>query len=754
MKTAANPDEVRKQLDRVLSSDGFANTVKLQGFLRYVVEQTLAGRTGEIKESVIGLEVYHKAASYDPRYDSTVRAEAAKLRSRLDQYYDNKGALDPIRISVPKGSYIPHFEWREPLPEAVPPPPALPVQPRPAPVWAIAAAVALGSFGGGFGWATFRQSASMKLSGSQKAARLTQLTEAKSFSIEPALSPDGSVLYYSSDRQSVGVPGLWRQSLDGGHGPVRLTDPQRAARMPSVSSDGKRIAFRLEEAGGTLAVMGTQGGEITLLAPARRGRNPRFSPLGPSIAYWVARDEQTLDNGNVFVLNLDRLDTGSIRLFAEFAHAARPVWSESGDHVLAVGTWESGNPLLEYDAWTIAMVDGRPSGAPVKSQLFPALAAAGYFRNVSERGRVEINDWRDGWLYLSLPAGDGAAIYRTPLQPGQAYTGGPIELVSGGAGRFEGARAAAHRSRLVYSSAMVSYGLHSAPLSGEGPITRLTNLPGVNLRVSVDRFGRRAAWEQRHGAGANQLWFGDLNTGAGRALGARLLPERSHVLVSPDGSQAAYMVLEKGKQSLYLEPFETGGTPRRICEDCGIPTDWTASGSHLLYVNGQQPSGIGLLDVVNGKSTPLVNHPSYSLYGARFQVNARGDGWLALYADNGPRTRQVFAAPVNAFQPAPYQQWVALTDGAHWDLSPAWGADPGVVYFVSERDGHRCIWKRELDAQRQMPKGDPRPVYHFHSPEQSLMRSISNRGADALWVAGGRLYFSLDNLTSSLWMLE
>lgn len=768
MKTVVAPEEVRKQLDRVLRSHGFAGTVKLQGFLRYVVEQTLAGRTGEIKESVIGLEVYNKSATYDPRYDSTVRAEAAKLRSRLDHYYDHDGENDPIRISVPKGSYIPHFEWRDsPVQEPFRPLAEAPVPGEQSTLEATRAArsrrwrlvgvlfLAGALFGLAIGWSIFaRGSGGAGLSGSEQAIRLTQLTDIRSFSSDPVLSPDGSTLYYSSDRQSSGMPGLWRRSLrDDARQAVRLSEPSFTARMPSVSPDGRRVAFRLEDSGGVLAVLSADGGQVSRLPTARRGRNPRFSPQGNRLAYWVPRDDQTLENGSVFVLNLDNLDAGSIHLFAEFAHAAQPVWSETGDHVLVIGTWESGNPDLEYDAWTVAMTGGRPSGRPVKSQLFPALAARGFFRNVAERGRVEISDWRDGWLYMSLPVGDGAGIYRMRLEPGQPFAGGPVQQISGGAGRYSGARAGT-QGRVVYSNAMLSYDLHSAPLSGAGPITRLTNEPGVNLRASVDRLGKRAAWEQRHGTGSNQLWFGELESAAGRLLGAGLRPERTHVLVSPDGSQAAYLVLESGKQSLYLEGFASGSPPRRICEDCGIATDWTASGSHLLYVTGQQPSGIGLLEVATGKRRPLLNHPSYSLYGARFQVSAQGNGWLALYADNGPRTRQVFLAPVTSFQPAPYQQWVALTDGAHWDLSPAWGDGPGVVYFVSERDGHRCIWKRAFDALHYLPKGDPQPVYHFHSPDQSLMRSVSNRGADALWVAGGRLYFSLDNLTSSVWMLE
>jgi len=100
---------VLEQLGRILRSLGFANTTKLQRFLSFVVEHTLAGRESQIKESVIGAEVYQKAAGYDPRLDATVRVEATKLRQRLKQYYEaNPG--ETLRISIPKGTYVAHFE--------------------------------------------------------------------------------------------------------------------------------------------------------------------------------------------------------------------------------------------------------------------------------------------------------------------------------------------------------------------------------------------------------------------------------------------------------------------------------------------------------------------------------------------------------------------------------------------------------------------------------------------------------------------
>ena len=86
---------------------------RLCGFLRFVVQQVLDGKSDEIKESLVGIEVFGRAPGYDTRSDSVVRTEAAKLRIRLSEYYADEGASDPLLIELPKGGYTPVFHYRE-----------------------------------------------------------------------------------------------------------------------------------------------------------------------------------------------------------------------------------------------------------------------------------------------------------------------------------------------------------------------------------------------------------------------------------------------------------------------------------------------------------------------------------------------------------------------------------------------------------------------------------------------------------------
>ena len=81
-------------------------------FLRLTVERALAGRAGELKEYLIGVEVFDRKASYDPRVDPIVRVEARRLRSKVKAYYEGDGKDDAVLIEFLSGSYAPHLTVR------------------------------------------------------------------------------------------------------------------------------------------------------------------------------------------------------------------------------------------------------------------------------------------------------------------------------------------------------------------------------------------------------------------------------------------------------------------------------------------------------------------------------------------------------------------------------------------------------------------------------------------------------------------
>jgi adenylate cyclase len=105
---------VRKALEHILASPGFDGSVRSRRFLEYLVEETLAGRADRLKGLTIAIDVFgREAATFDRESDPVVRIEAAKLRRRLKSYYLTAGQEDPVRIDLPKGTYVPTFEERQ-----------------------------------------------------------------------------------------------------------------------------------------------------------------------------------------------------------------------------------------------------------------------------------------------------------------------------------------------------------------------------------------------------------------------------------------------------------------------------------------------------------------------------------------------------------------------------------------------------------------------------------------------------------------
>ena len=106
-------DSIRSQMERILANPLLETCPSLCRFLRYVVEETLAARDGAIKEYVLGLEVFHRGESFDPRADPIVRVQARNLRTRMARYYAGPGLADPVHIELPKRTYVPVFRVRQ-----------------------------------------------------------------------------------------------------------------------------------------------------------------------------------------------------------------------------------------------------------------------------------------------------------------------------------------------------------------------------------------------------------------------------------------------------------------------------------------------------------------------------------------------------------------------------------------------------------------------------------------------------------------
>ena len=94
---------------RIASSSGFVRSPKLVLFLKFVSRKALTDQADQISEQEVGAKVFDRDPNYDASADSIVRAHAVRLRTKLEDYFLNEGVAEPLRLSIPKGAYVPVF---------------------------------------------------------------------------------------------------------------------------------------------------------------------------------------------------------------------------------------------------------------------------------------------------------------------------------------------------------------------------------------------------------------------------------------------------------------------------------------------------------------------------------------------------------------------------------------------------------------------------------------------------------------------
>src|SRR5687768_81540 len=117
MSHAANqaipPQLIHDALQRVIGSRYFIHSDRKRRFLKFIVEETLAGNADRIKTFTIAIDVFDRDPSSDPAVDAVVRIEAGRMRRCLEHYYLAEGSADGVQITVPKGGYVPQFTMKK-----------------------------------------------------------------------------------------------------------------------------------------------------------------------------------------------------------------------------------------------------------------------------------------------------------------------------------------------------------------------------------------------------------------------------------------------------------------------------------------------------------------------------------------------------------------------------------------------------------------------------------------------------------------
>ena len=269
-------DGQRDALLKILASPQFSRADRRRRFLTYLAEETLAGCGSSLKETVIGMAVFDKAADYDPKVDSTVRAEAVKLRAKLREYYAESGTGDPVELTIPPGSYQVVFSSRTAAVTVAQPAAEPPAPPRGWIRWTLVLA--------GLAVAGLVAMNSGKRFDPFIPQRVTPITTYEGSELRPNFAPGGQVTFCWD-----GAAGGFKiYTLDpGAVTPRQITFGPAVDKYPVWSPSGQTLIFiRNPGASGSLNLIPAGGGPERKLADGE-GYSAAWLPDGHAVLYSV-----------------------------------------------------------------------------------------------------------------------------------------------------------------------------------------------------------------------------------------------------------------------------------------------------------------------------------------------------------------------------------------------------------------------------------------------------------------------------------
>jgi hypothetical protein len=126
--------------------------------------------------------------------------------------------------------------------------------------------------------------------------------------------------------------------------------------------------------------------------------------------------------------------------------------------------------------------------------------------------------------------------------------------------------------------------------------------------------------------------------------------------------------------------------------------------------------------------------------------------WISFH-QTGPGKPRVFVAPLHKKERADVNEWIPVTAEEDDGRSARWSPDGNLLYFLSDRDGFRCVWAQRLDARTKRPRGVPFGVQHLHHARLSLM-GLPDTEEIGLSIAKSRLALAIPERTGNIWMLR
>lgn len=584
---------------------------------------------------------------------------------------------------------------------------------------------------------------------SQRQFVLNRITSDAGLSGFPALSPDGTLMAYSSDGGLNGEQDLYVRQVAGGQ-PVRLTFDGAGNTMPDFSPDGAKIVFRSNRNGGAIFEIPALGGEARLLA--RGGLSPKYSPDGSQVAYWVGTagvNAAVPGSGAVWVVPV----TGGTprQIGVNFTAARQPIWLPDGKRLLLIGyTSNKAYDSSAIDWWVVAT----HGGAAIQTGLHDALVRNALWSEGSTSTPVlrpsEIPSpgcWSPGgntvvFSFGTVVQSDLWEIEFSPRTgkvksaPARLTAGTVKELnpscTQGGTLAFTGVET----TRNVWS---LGFDLDRGMPRTKSTLERVTVGQSSREHASMAYDGRLLAFASNQ-SGRTNIWTRDLTTGKEAPVASSSL-EQHYPVINRSGDTIAFSVFEKDARAVFVSA--PGGPSEKVCEGCLRATDWSRDGKSILVFGGN-PYQIDTLEIATRQRAPILKDPNYSLLYGRFSPDNR---WISFTVRTQPSHARIVIAPLDGPKPIPEHAWITIAESTAGDWAN-WSPDGRTLYFSSTRDGHSCFWGQRIDPLSHRPVGQPFAALHLHG------RVYYQPGT--MWggwsAAAGRIAVVLSEDTGNIWI--
>ena len=574
---------------------------------------------------------------------------------------------------------------------------------------------------------------------------LTRATNDSGLTTEPALSADGRLLAFASDRAGNGSLDIWVRQAAGGT-PVRLTDDPADDREPTFSPDGTQIAFESDRQGGGIYVVPALGGQTRRIAD--QCHRPRWSPTSNRIVCWAGVNAGFLlakaDAPRVFLTTASAEEPQ--RLFADFAVAWAPIWSRDGAHILFLGK----RAERDDPEWWIADANG---ASPQPTRIAESLIAA-HLNPPNAVFIPEAWDAQDRILFtasLGNPnlwtiINDSVNLWRIAVDANGHAAGAPERVTTGAT--LDTHPSTSSDGTIAFSSIHQNVDLWSLPVEAStgratGSAQRVTDDPAFDSYPSLSPDDRLVFASNR--SGTFELW---MQEGKEQTVLATDITFPGLPIISRDGTMAIYA--SGAPRRWFAVPTRSGAraaSRRVVCQDCSVLWDLTSDNRAIVYTRDSD-SSIRVRDLAGAKDTQLTAAPGDVLGRLHLSPDNR---WLVMNQRTGGAIR-LMIVPFTADTRVTRDRWISVAPegmNAHHGI---WSPDGRLLYFLSDQDGRVCVWAEPIDPDTGKVAGAAFPVWHFHDARRSMASlPFPLRGVA---LSRSRMMVSLNESAGNVWLAK